>query len=83
MSVVHVYPIEDWIEHETEGDQCVCEPRIELVYLAGVEVGKMVIHNRVGPPDEPVPWYRRLAAWLFRRRPIDEVSSTFCHDFWW
>ena len=26
----HVYPADDWIEHETSGDGCVCIPDVKL-----------------------------------------------------
>lgn len=31
MSQHHVYPVADLIEHNTEGDDCVCGPTIEAV----------------------------------------------------
>jgi hypothetical protein len=36
--MIHVYPKNDWIEHEVEGTMCICEPRIDW------ELG-IVIHN--------------------------------------
>jgi hypothetical protein len=36
--VIHVYPVNDWIEHETEGTMCICEPRID--WQLGI-----VVHN--------------------------------------
>lgn len=40
MADVHVLPIDDLVEHEEEGDDCVCGPRVEFV-----EGGKVVVHN--------------------------------------
>ncbi len=37
----HVYPIDDWIEHDTEGEhdcKCLCNPDIDWEYM-------MVIHH--------------------------------------
>lgn len=31
MSIVHVYPIGDLIEHDTDSDDCVCGPTTEHV----------------------------------------------------
>ena len=31
MSTVHTYPVNDLIEHELEGTDCPCGPRVELV----------------------------------------------------
>ncbi len=38
MSIIHTYPLDDWKEHETDGDDCWCNPRIE-------EDGKLIVHN--------------------------------------
>lgn len=38
IGVRHVYPINDLREHQTEGESCWCQPRIE-------EDGKLIIHN--------------------------------------
>ncbi len=40
MEVIHVYPVNDLVIHETEGDQCPCYPKIEYVGN-----GKLVIHH--------------------------------------
>ncbi len=50
---IHTYPVEDWIEHVTEGFECECNPTVEYV---DPETGlpltaPHVIHNRVGPPQ--------------------------------
>lgn len=40
MSTQHVYPVNDLVEHELEGDDCVCGPTTEFV-----EGGKVVVHH--------------------------------------
>lgn len=52
---VHVFPIDDWIEHRTEDFDCVCEP---VIHLVDASTGKayeqpLVVHNAVdGRRDE-------------------------------
>lgn len=36
----HVYPLGDIIQHDTETDNCVCQPKIEFI-----NGEKLVIHN--------------------------------------
>lgn len=36
--MIHVYPVNDTVEHDTESISCWCKPRIE-------ENGQLVIHN--------------------------------------
>lgn len=40
MGVVHTYPVADLIEHELEGDDCVCGP--DIVFSEG---GHQVVHH--------------------------------------
>jgi len=54
---IHVYPLNDWIDHDVETEasecRCVCEPRI--VYLAedGMPLSEaIVIHNAVDGRDK-------------------------------
>lgn len=53
--IVHVYPVDDWIEHQTEGTDCPCEPGQEFVdpetELPYPDGGQLVLHRRVGPPE--------------------------------
>lgn len=44
---IHVYPLDDWFDHDTESMDCLCEPRVEFV---DPETGEphpepLVIHN--------------------------------------
>lgn len=41
---VHVIPVDDLIEHDTSGDDCVCGPDHELVPTSDGD-GWLVIHN--------------------------------------
>lgn len=40
MSTIHVYPLNDLVEHDTESDDCVCGPECEFV-----EGGVVVSHH--------------------------------------
>lgn len=40
MSAVHVLPVDDWIAHEDEGDDCVCG--VDMEFVTG---GVIVIHH--------------------------------------
>ena len=41
----HVYPTGDLIEHETEGDGCVCIPHMEAVKREDGSVGWLAVHH--------------------------------------
>ena len=73
MQIHHVYPAEDWIEHNTDNHDvcsCVCRPRIkrigQLSCDGGVElIGLLVIHNLVREDYVPPPrWWRRAWCWF-------------------
>lgn len=42
---VHVYPINDLVDHETEGDDCICAPRDEAVRRDDGSVGWVSVHH--------------------------------------
>ena len=45
-SIVHVYPASDTYEHETDGRDCWCCPRVEHVEESEeYEEGYIVVHN--------------------------------------
>lgn len=46
-SATHVYPVA--IEHDIDGPECWCEPRIETVTTDSGEVRRIIVHR--GPPD--------------------------------
>ena len=59
MATVHVYPVNDLIEHELDGEGCVCGPVLE--YVEGEEDGWVVSHASLDgretweKPPEPRP----------------------------
>jgi hypothetical protein len=53
MSSLHVYPSDDWIEHDTSGLDCPCEPRVEWWDEDGNHYAvPLVIHNALDGRDE-------------------------------
>lgn len=40
---VHVIPLNDLVEHDTSGEQCVCGPRVEHVEADGGD-GWLIVH---------------------------------------
>lgn len=42
---IHVYPIDDLIEHEIEGDDCPCLPQVEAVEREDGSYGWIVLHS--------------------------------------
>jgi hypothetical protein len=49
----HVVPIDDLIEHEGEGLDCVCGPELQLVTADDGTVRHLVVHNSLdGREDE-------------------------------
>lgn len=47
MSVVHVLPVDDLIEHEDIGDECVCGP--DVAFVTG---GQVVTHHSLDGREE-------------------------------
>lgn len=45
MTPYHVYPLNDFREHETDGKPCWCNPRVE-------EDGELVVHNSMDRREE-------------------------------
>ena len=41
----HVYPLGDLVEHDTDGDDCVCGPEIEAVETDDGGINWLVIHH--------------------------------------
>lgn len=51
---IHVYPINDWIDHDTEhGTDCPCEPNIEFFDPETGEsyIEPLIIHNQIKPEE--------------------------------
>jgi hypothetical protein len=45
VTTVHVYPVADLIDHETEGDDCPCGPTTEAVPADDGSMGWLVTHH--------------------------------------
>lgn len=45
MTVVHTFPLNDLIDHDTDSDDCVCGPRIEPVPADDGSMGWVVVHH--------------------------------------
>lgn len=45
MTRVHVFPVFDLIEHEIEGDSCVCGPTVEAVFREDGSNGWLITHH--------------------------------------
>jgi hypothetical protein len=45
MSIVHVLPVDDLIDHEDEGDNCPCGPDIEPVFAEDGSCGWLITHH--------------------------------------
>jgi hypothetical protein len=46
VSTVHVYPVNDLVEHETGGDDCVCGPDVEFVDGGGILISHHSLDGR-------------------------------------
>ena len=48
---IHIYPINDWIEHDTNSFDCICEPLVEFKNPETDEWYEqpLVIHNAIDP----------------------------------
>jgi hypothetical protein len=61
VTTVHVYPVGDLIEHDTETDECICGPVIEPVPDEDGSMGWLITHNsldgreRHETPGGPAP----------------------------
>lgn len=56
---VHVFPVEDWIEHKTDGEPCPCEPTEEWIDpKSGLPYadGPVVVHQRLSGPNREASW---------------------------
>ena len=43
--VIHTYPVNDLVEHELEGEGCVCGPDVEAVFRDDGSNGWLVKHH--------------------------------------
>jgi hypothetical protein len=44
-TTLHTVPVDDWIEHDTDGAPCVCGASVELFIGADGSSGKLVVHS--------------------------------------
>ena len=45
MTTIHTYPVNDLIEHDLEGEDCVCGPKVEAVFREDGSNGWVVLHH--------------------------------------
>lgn len=45
MATVHVFPVNDFVEHDTEGDDCICGTTTEPVPAEDGSMGWIVVHH--------------------------------------
>lgn len=45
MATLHVLPVADLVEHEDEGDDCICGPTTEPVPAADGSMGWLIVHH--------------------------------------
>lgn len=73
MHVLHIYPVEDWIEHDTKGDNetcsCVCRPRAEFIGILDEDgdihlIKVLIIHRQVREDYVDPRWWRRVWCWF-------------------
>lgn len=57
MTAVHIYPVDDLIEHDTEGDDCVCGVQVEAVFTIDGSANWLISHNSLDGRElaAPVP----------------------------
>lgn len=48
----HVFPVNDLIEHDRTGDDCVCGPEVEPVERDDGSIGWLVVHHSLDGREE-------------------------------
>ena len=56
---VHVYPINDLVQHDTETDECICGPVTEAVQRDDGSYGWVTKHHSLDGRELTEPDYRR------------------------
>lgn len=54
-NVVHTYPVNDLVEHDTGGDTCICGPTTEAVFRDDGSNGWHVIHHSLDGREHHEP----------------------------
>lgn len=45
---IHVYPLNDWIDHDAESGECLCEPQTEWLDENGLPMLEpVIVHNAI------------------------------------
>ena len=52
--MIHVYPVNDWIEHDINSTMCICEPKID--WNLGVVVHNSADGRELKENDKPIPY---------------------------
>ena len=53
--IIHVYPVRDLIEHDTNSDECVCGPTTEAVPREDGSFGWVVVHHSLDGREQREP----------------------------
>lgn len=74
---VHTYPVDDLIDHETDGGDCICGPTVEAVFRRDGTNGWHVTHHSLDGREqsEAEELRRRLAADDGTRHDLDDVIT--------
>lgn len=65
MTTVHVFPVDDLVEHDTDGGDCVCGPTTEPVERNDGSMGWLVVHHSLdGRELHEQPTTERAHRWL-------------------
>lgn len=67
MTPIHTFPLNDLIEHDTNGDDCVCGPEIIPVPCEDGSMGWQVIHHSLDAREA-----RETEAHAEHEQPDDE-----------
>ena len=57
MATIHVYPVNDLIQHNTDSDECLCGPTIGAVIADDGSCGWRVTHNSMDGREFSEPGY--------------------------
>ena len=45
MTTLHVHPVADIVEHDTDGEDCVCGPAAEAIFREDGSTGWVITHH--------------------------------------
>jgi hypothetical protein len=55
-STVHCYPVGDLVDHDTDGDECICGPTTEPVERDDGSIGWLVVHHSLDGREQREGW---------------------------